>query len=194
MRTRLTAALVVAIAATTDVAGPAGASTLFQSGTAGYTCVFPGSSVQPVTITEEFTGPDTAAPGAVFTLTNLSGSITLSAGALAALTAAGYDGTSAGASAMIVTPTNATGTGTGTAGLVQAATWGTGPATITFRGGRLPFTAGTSGEITFRRSKVLSLLLSLHRSPGSTARTSVDLACTQPEGQVTPFTPALPIG
>jgi uncharacterized protein DUF6801 len=193
MRTRLTLALAIAIAVT-GVAGPARASTLFQSGSFGYTCTFPGQSVQPVTVTEEFTGPDTAAPGAVFTLTNLSGSVTLSDGALAALTAAGYDGTSAGASAMIVSPTNATATGTGTLGLVQQATWGTGPATITFRGGRQPFTAGTSGEITFRRTKALALQLSLHRLPGSTAPTGVSLTCTQPDGQVAAFTPALPIG
>ena len=186
--------MVVAAALATGAAtAPAHASTAFHSGVLAYTCNFPGPSVQPVTLTEDFTGPDTVASGATFTLTNLSGRITLSDGALAALTGAGYDGVDRGNSYMVVTATNATNGTNPNNGTVDQTTWVPGAATIDFHGGRQPWTAGSSGVITFRRTTSLYLLLSLHRQAGNPGPTSWGLTCTQQAGQDATFTPGLPI-
>ena len=196
MRTRRIGTVVAAaVLATGAATAPADASTAFHSGTLAYTCTFPGPSAEPATITEDFTGPDTVAPGATFIPTNLSGRITLSDSALAALTDAGYDGVDRGVSAMTLLATNATHGTTGGTARVDPATWVPGSATIDFHGGGgMSWTAGSSGVITFHRPQWLYLYLSLHRQAGNSGTTAWNPTCTLADGQDTAFTPSLPIG
>ncbi|MEA5364057.1 DUF6801 domain-containing protein [Amycolatopsis sp., V23-08] len=184
----------VAAAVLAATAGPAHASTAFASGALAYTCGFPGGSAQAVTVTESFTGPDTVAPGAAFSITNISGAITLSPAALAALTGAGYDGVQGGIAAAVVVPANATRPpDPAGAATVQAGTWGPAPQAITFHGGHQPFVAGASGVVTFGRTTSLFLQLTFHLAPGATGSTGFGMTCTQQAGQNAAFTPALPI-
>lgn len=189
MFTRLVPAAVLALATTAVLAGPAHAATTYHSGPIGYTCTIPGSPVLPVTLVQQFTGPGTVAPGAAFTLTDVSGSVTLSPAAHAYFTAGGNDGISGGFTAAFVEAANAPRSSTTAAPNVPEI-WGPDPVAIDFHNGRQTHTAAASGTITFHAGR-LAVILSLHRPDGAPAGPS--MVCAQVAGQNTDFAPTLPI-
>jgi hypothetical protein len=187
--TRLVPAVALALTTTALLAAPAHATTTYHSGPIGYTCTFPGSPVLPVTLVQQFTGPDTVAPGATFALSGLSGSVTLSPAARAFFTNGGNDGVLGGFTVAFVEAANAP-RSSATAAPNVPAMWGPDPVVIDFHNGTETHQAGASGPITFHAGR-LAMTLSLHRPDGAPAGPS--LACAQVAGQDTAFTPDLPI-
>ncbi|WP_328614310.1 hypothetical protein OHS18_40115 [Amycolatopsis sp. NBC_00355] len=190
MSTRFAPAAVLALATTAVLTGSAHASTVYHAGPLAYDCKFPDTSLQRVTLVQQFTGPDTVAPGATFRISDVSGRVTLSPAAHANLAAGGSDGLDSGFTAAFVEAANAPRSSTVSATDVPAM-WGPDPVVIDFGGGRQVHKAAASGTVTFHADR-LALILSLHRPDGAPSGPTV--VCTPASGQNTGFAPTMPIG
>jgi hypothetical protein len=183
------AATTAALAAGT-AAPAAAATTTYSAGPVGYRCTLPGIPAQPMPLTATFTGPDTVAPGATFTIEDISGTLTLSPAVHSIFTAWGYDGVRGGG-AVPVTAQNATPAGS-SGGTVPEKIWPVGgTVTIDLIGGTQSFVAGTAGVVTFGTGTI-TLALQFHKtSTGTWAAWS--MACSPSPGQTGTFSPALPV-
>jgi hypothetical protein len=182
------AATTAAVLAAT--AAPAAAATTYSAGPAGYHCTLPGIPAQTMPLTATFAGPDVVAAGRPFTITDISGSLTLSPAVHSIFTAWGYDGVR-GSGAVPVTAQNAVPAGS-TGGTVPEKIWPVGgTVTIDLTGATQSFVAGAAGVITFGTGTA-TLALQFHKaSTGTWAAWST--TCTPNPGQVGTFSPALPV-
>jgi uncharacterized protein DUF6801 len=191
---KIRAFLVLAAAATavlTGAAAPAAAATTYTAGPVGYRCTLPGIPAQTFPLAATFTGPDTVAAGATFTITDISGSLTLSPSLHSIFTAWGYDGVR-GSGAVPVTAQNATPAGSG-GGTVPEKIWAPlGTVTIDLVGGTQSFVAGAAGVLTFSTGTPITPALQFHRASNGTWA-NWTMSCTPNSGEPRTFSPVLPI-
>ncbi|MGW3966200.1 DUF6801 domain-containing protein [Amycolatopsis sp. NPDC005003] len=185
------AATVLVLAAT---AGPAWADTAYTSPSGVlYNCTFPGVPPQQVTAVETFTGPDAVPAGYDFSISDISGTISLGSATRSLMRAVGYDGVR-GSGMIPVTASNASPVST-IGAIIPERYWPPFTGTIDFYGGAQSFTAGNPGSIRFGMGSPFSLGLEFHKAANNSWTTWImtcTLKVTSP-AQNTAFTPDLPV-